>query len=251
MVGLLPDSRSLEGGSDSDYLVTLRYRLSARELPLIYADLRDAGCRAWQVQHGSDGPGRRIVRNCCCNRPNCLTCSPCSASSPTRPMKTASCFTQGITSAITVLSSGGFETAEARAWPFGRGARLERIRWGIEADGTIKGCPSLPTSAYPGGNIREKTLAGILASAPELNFNTGQGTAAAYEHLWGFCAGCDYAALCRGGCSWTAHLFFGPPRKQPLLLSSGRPASAGGHPGAAHSEAARAWNSLRSRPLCR
>jgi hypothetical protein len=90
MVGLLPDSRSLEGGSDSDYLVILRYRLSARELPLIYADLRDAGCRAWQVQHGSDGPGRRIVRNCCCNRPNCLTCSPCSASSPTRPMKTAS-----------------------------------------------------------------------------------------------------------------------------------------------------------------
>src|SRR5258707_2371009 len=32
---------------------------------------------------------------------------------------------------------------------------------GIEADGTIKGCPSLPTSAYAGGNIRELSLPDI------------------------------------------------------------------------------------------
>ena len=29
---------------------------------------------------------------------------------------------------------------------------------GIEADGAIKGCPSLPTSAYTGGRIRERSL---------------------------------------------------------------------------------------------
>src|SRR5438552_16016210 len=29
------------------------------------------------------------------------------------------------------------------------------------------------------------------------------------EHLWGFCKTCEYAKLCRGGCSWTAHSFFG------------------------------------------
>jgi radical SAM protein with 4Fe4S-binding SPASM domain len=80
---------------------------------------------------------------------------------------------------------------------------------GIEADGTIKGCPSLPTLAYSGGNIREHSLAEILAQAPALAINEGQGTPAAAEHLWGFCRTCDYAELCRGGCSWTAHVFFG------------------------------------------
>ena len=80
---------------------------------------------------------------------------------------------------------------------------------GIEADGAIKGCPSLPTAAYTGGHIRDRLLAEILAVAPELDLNLGQGAPAAAAHLWGFCATCDYAALCRGGCSWTAHVFFG------------------------------------------
>ena len=76
---------------------------------------------------------------------------------------------------------------------------------GIEADGTLKGCPSLPTSAYRGGNLRTDRLRDLLEQAPELRFNLGAHT----DHLWGFCAGCDYADLCRGGCTWTAHVFFG------------------------------------------
>jgi radical SAM protein with 4Fe4S-binding SPASM domain len=79
---------------------------------------------------------------------------------------------------------------------------------GIEADGTIKGCPSLPTSVYAGGNIREYSLRDIALNAPQMLFNTGLGTPKATEHLWGFCSTCDYAKLCRGGCSWTAHVFF-------------------------------------------
>ena len=80
---------------------------------------------------------------------------------------------------------------------------------GIEADGAIKGRPSLPTSAYTGGTIRQQSLRQILAATPELNFNAGQGSAAAARHLWGSCETCEYAELCRGGCSWTAHVFFG------------------------------------------
>lgn len=26
--------------------------------------------------------------------------------------------------------------------------------------------------------------------------------------MWGFCQTCEFAELCRGGCSWTAHVFF-------------------------------------------
>ncbi|MEZ4241276.1 MAG: radical SAM protein [Myxococcota bacterium] len=79
---------------------------------------------------------------------------------------------------------------------------------GIEADGTIKGCPSLPTRAYRGGNIRTQRLHDIVHHAPELTFNDHIGTERATEHLWGFCAGCRFRSLCRGGCSWTAQVFF-------------------------------------------
>ena len=88
----------------------------------------------------------------------------------------------------------------------GCGAGLSTL--GIEADGAIKGCPSLPTTAYTGGNIREHTLHDIIEGAEELRFNLGAGTPEGTKHLWGFCKTCEYAELCRGGCSWTAHVFF-------------------------------------------
>ena len=36
----------------------------------------------------------------------------------------------------------------------------------------------------------------------------GAGTAKGTEHLWGSCKTCEFAELCRGGCSWNAHVFF-------------------------------------------
>ena len=33
--------------------------------------------------------------------------------------------------------------------------------------------------------------------------------------LWGFCAGCDFREVCRGGCTFTAHSFFGRPGNNP------------------------------------
>jgi radical SAM protein with 4Fe4S-binding SPASM domain len=76
---------------------------------------------------------------------------------------------------------------------------------GVEADGTIKGCPSLPTAAYAAANIRDERLAGIW---PRTRARTD-------GDLWGYCAGCYYADVCRGGCSWTAHVFFGKPGNNP------------------------------------
>lgn len=75
---------------------------------------------------------------------------------------------------------------------------------GIEADGAIKACPSLPTGPYTGGNIRQRRLRDVVYGTPELTFNDK----ADAEHLWGFCGTCRYGTLCRGGCSWTAHVFF-------------------------------------------
>jgi radical SAM protein with 4Fe4S-binding SPASM domain len=103
-------------------------------------------------------------------------------------------------------------TPDAEAMWDGCQAGISSI--GIEADGAVKGCPSLPTAAYVGGNIRERTLREIL-EARELNINAGMGTPEGAAHLWGFCGGCAYAELCRGGCTWTAHVFFGRAGNNP------------------------------------
>jgi Y-X(10)_GDL-associated radical SAM protein len=102
-----------------------------------------------------------------------------------------------------------------------RGGGDDRVYWpgcnagentmGIEADGTIKGCPSLPTVGYAGGNVRDLTLEDIWRNTPELNFNLTR----AGEELWGYCRGCYYADSCRGGCTWLSHSLFGRPGNNP------------------------------------
>jgi radical SAM protein with 4Fe4S-binding SPASM domain len=81
---------------------------------------------------------------------------------------------------------------------------------GIEADGAIKGCPSLPTSAYTGGNVRRQKILDIWRGTAELSFARERKV-----ELWGRCNGCYYAKVCRGGCTWTAHVFFGRPGNNP------------------------------------
>lgn len=90
---------------------------------------------------------------------------------------------------------------EARHW---QGCAAGHTGLGIEADGTIKGCPSLATKPYAGGNVREMTIEEIWQTTAELRFARDRTS----EDLWGFCATCYYADVCRGGCTWTAHSLF-------------------------------------------
>jgi Y-X(10)_GDL-associated radical SAM protein len=80
---------------------------------------------------------------------------------------------------------------------------------GLEADGTVKGCPSLPTVGYAGGNIRDTTLEEIWLTAAD------GGALRPADDLWGFCATCYYADVCRGGCTWTSHSLLGRPGNNP------------------------------------
>jgi radical SAM protein with 4Fe4S-binding SPASM domain len=96
---------------------------------------------------------------------------------------------------------------------------------GIEANGDIKGCPSLPTADYVGGNIREQRLREIWERAPVVGFNRERGV----EDLWGRCADCYYAYTCKAGCTWTGHVLFGRRGNNPYchhrsleLLREGR-----------------------------
>ncbi len=80
-----------------------------------------------------------------------------------------------------------------------------RLSLGIEANGDIKGCPSLPSDAYVGGNVRERSLEDIWRRSAALRFTRDMTSA----DLSGFCASCYYANECRGGCHWTAHVLRG------------------------------------------
>lgn len=99
---------------------------------------------------------------------------------------------------------------------FFAGCQAGQYVMGIESDGTVKGCPSLPTAPYVGGNVRTLSLADIWRADGE------QGQAMTFtrdrtrEELWGFCAGCYYADVCRAGCSFTAHSTLGRRGNNPF-----------------------------------
>ena len=82
----------------------------------------------------------------------------------------------------------------------------------MEADGSIKGCPSLPTSAYRGGSVRQRSLREVWDSAGELAFNRDPSP----DALWGYCASCYYAEECSAGCTWTSHVILGRPGNNPF-----------------------------------
>lgn len=82
---------------------------------------------------------------------------------------------------------------------------------GLEADGTVKGCPSLATVGYGGGNLRDLSLEDIWRTSEEIHF----GRTRPMKSLWGFCKTCYYAAHCRGGCTWTSDSLFGRPGNNP------------------------------------
>jgi radical SAM protein with 4Fe4S-binding SPASM domain len=90
------------------------------------------------------------------------------------------------------------------------GCQAGRYVMGIESDGAVKGCPSLPTTAYVGGKLgRGMSLRAIWDEAPALQIRRGE------VALWGECARCEYAEVCRGGCTFTAHAFFGRAGNNP------------------------------------
>ncbi len=82
---------------------------------------------------------------------------------------------------------------------------------GVEANGDIKGCPSLPTRGWVGGNVRDHSLEALWERSKELRFTRDRdGT-----ELWGFCASCYYKDECKAGCTWTATSFFDRPGNNP------------------------------------
>ncbi len=185
-------------------------RLSASEFPLMYELLQQAGSKAWQVQMTVP------MGNAADNSDLLLQPADLLVFHPLLALLAQ----QGYRDGFIIQPGNNFgyygpydqqlrsHGQRDQRWSFWRGCAAGLATIGIEADGTIKGCPSLPTAAYSGGNIRDHSLVEILTEKEELTFNLKAGTEQGTDHLWGFCKTCDYAELCRGACNWTAHVFF-------------------------------------------
>lgn len=182
-------------------------RLSAPEFPCIYEHIRDAGAKAWQIQLTVPMGNAADNADILLQPYELLDIYPMLARVARRAAREGVKIQPGNNIGYygpyeRLLRGGGDE------WTFWQGCAAGLSTLGIEADGAIKGCPSLPTTAYTGGNIRSRSLQEIVEQTDELRFNLKAGTPEGTEHLWGFCQGCEFARLCRGGCTWTAHVFF-------------------------------------------
>jgi radical SAM protein with 4Fe4S-binding SPASM domain len=83
---------------------------------------------------------------------------------------------------------------------------------GIESDGTVKACPTLPTEQYAGGNVRDMSLEDLWEHSDKIRFSRDR----TLDELWGFCRTCYYADVCRAGCSWTVHTTLGRRGNNPF-----------------------------------
>lgn len=108
---------------------------------------------------------------------------------------------------------GPYETTLRGTLPKGHHVGCGAGVWGlgIEADGTIKGCPSMATATWGSGNVRDARLVDIWERAAPMRFNRGRGV----ESLWGYCRDCYYAETCKGGCTWTSEALLGKPGNNP------------------------------------
>lgn len=180
-------------------------RLSAPELPELYERLRDAGVLAWQVQLTT--PMGNAADN------TWLLLQPAELNDLYRMLVRVA--RRAADEDVLRVMPGNdigyfgpyddilFADVPGEVWA---GCMAGISVLGIHANGGIKGCPTL-SAEYVGGNIRDKSLAEIV-DARELTFNMAAGTDEGTAHMWGFCATCRYAEVCRGGCSQMAHVIF-------------------------------------------
>lgn len=181
------------------YANTQWNRLNLPEVEALGEVLIGAGIEAWQVQ--VTGPMGRAA-----DRPEWLL----------QPYDMLELFERLGRAAERAKAAGVTVSAGNNLGYFGPYEHLIRLEYwkgcaagrhvlGIESNGDVKGCPSLPSAPYVGGNLRRSSLREIWERSAALAFARERDV----SELWGFCAGCYYAEACQGGCSWTSHTLLG------------------------------------------
>jgi radical SAM protein with 4Fe4S-binding SPASM domain len=173
------------------------------EIPQVFEVLADAGMHSWQVQITTAMGRAGDEKNLLLEPYQMLEVLPLLA----RLQPLALARKIRIWPGNNIGYYGPYEQVLRGRFPGGhRGScSAGRLTLGIEANGDIKGCPSLPTSDYVGGNVRDAKLKDIWERSAPLRFTRDQ----TVEDLKGFCRTCYYAEECKAGCNWTSHVLLG------------------------------------------
>jgi radical SAM protein with 4Fe4S-binding SPASM domain len=185
-------------------VVTHINQLNARSLREVRQLLRDAGVGSWQLQPGNPSGVMGEHRELVIAPEDLLWLVPEIAA-----MRTDGSGPPSIHPADNVGYYGVHEKAlrdRGAKVDFWIGCRAGCQVIGIESNGNVKGCLSLPSArhgkdAFLEGNLREHSLHEIWTRPGAFAYNREFKV----EQLAGFCAVCRYRDICRGGCSWTAY----------------------------------------------
>lgn len=85
---------------------------------------------------------------------------------------------------------------------------------GIEADGTIKACPSLPKERYSCGSVKTSSIAEAWHGGDMNDWNRNREN----REFEGYCQECYYKDVCRGGCTWMSDSLFGKAGNNPYCI---------------------------------
>ncbi|MCA9658873.1 MAG: radical SAM protein [Myxococcales bacterium] len=199
-------------------------RVNKGDLEGLYALLREAGVRGWQVQITAP-LGRAADRPAMLLQPyDLLDVVPRLAALKRQAFADGVVVMPGNNLGYFGPEEGLLRSVHEGGRDHWQGCHAGRLILGIESDGAVKGCPSLQTYAYVGGNLRERSLREIWDEAPELAFTRGR----TVDDLWGFCRTCPFAQVCLGGCSFTAHSIFGRRGNNPYCHFRARTLAAAG-----------------------
>jgi radical SAM protein with 4Fe4S-binding SPASM domain len=210
---LLEAARSLRGRGVRPVAVTVATRESLDDLEALHGLLVEVGVGLWQVQLAV--PKGRLERE-----------SP-SVMGPADLLRLARLLDElkargglRLDIADNIGYFGGFEERLRRTAkdqiPFWTGCYAGVQVLGIDANGDVKGCASLPSiPAFIEGNVRARPLREIWERPGGFAYNRCFELAQLEEP----CRSCEHAPVCRGGCKSAAHGFTGSIASTSMCLS--------------------------------
>ncbi|HVZ34888.1 MAG TPA: radical SAM protein [Polyangiaceae bacterium] len=154
--------RALENLRAAGIAVSVNTQINAwswQDLPELLEVLIAQRAHAWQLQLTVPSDAPRIDPSFSCRRISCSKCSRCSRASTRARRRTACACLLATTSAISAPAAA---TRTGAAYGLLRSGQVVLV---LEANGTVKGCPSLPTAEWAGGTIRQNSLRALWERA--------------------------------------------------------------------------------------
>lgn len=186
-------------------------RLNLPELEALYAHLRAQGIESWQVQLTTP-LGRAADRTDMILQPwDLLDAVPRIAALKRQAYADGILLMPGNNLGYFGPEEALLRSTKAAGHDHYQGCLAGSFLLGIESDGGVKGCPSLQSKAYVGGNLKRTPLAELWTESSTVGFSRERSV----DDLWGFCRECAFADTCMGGCTFTAHAIMGRPGNNP------------------------------------